>query len=191
MTAMVLLSEWNKSQIEFWRPIQGFEGYDVSSFGRARSWWRRGGNLRGYVIRRDMPPLVLRFTVHRQGYLEATLYRKRSPRSIKKVHRLVAEAFIANSQSLPQVNHLTGLKSDCRVGGLEWVTQSGNQQHAVSVGLKTAPSGIGRRLSLTEQSALYDKVVSGVPRTILAKEYGISRPTVEQAFLRERQLRRD
>lgn len=188
MTAMVLLSEWVKSQVEFWKPIEGFKGYDVSSNGRVRSWWRRGGSNRGYVI--GSAATILRFSEHRQGYLEAALYRKEQRRAVKKVHRLVAEAFLDNPNGLPQVNHITGLKGDCRVYGLEWTTQSGNQRHAVANGLRQPPCGIGKVLSAGEQQLLYDRVLDGVPRAVLAREFGISRPTVKQVFLREQKLRR-
>lgn len=40
MTALILLSEWEKSQIEFWLPTQ-WDGYDVSSKGNVRSYWTR------------------------------------------------------------------------------------------------------------------------------------------------------
>jgi hypothetical protein len=48
----------------------------------------------------------------------------------KKIHRLVAEAFLCNYNNSLQINHKNCNKSDNRICNLEMVTQSQNTKHA-------------------------------------------------------------
>jgi hypothetical protein len=76
--------------VEEWKPITGYEGYfDVSSFGRIRSWIQRKGNK---TAKADIPRLrILQKTTH--GYWAVSL-KVGGNRKVFAVHRLVLEAFL-------------------------------------------------------------------------------------------------
>ena len=56
-------------------------------------------------------------------------------KTIKSVHRLVAETFIPNKLNKQEVNHIDGNKANNNVNNLEWVTSSENKNHACRTGL--------------------------------------------------------
>jgi NUMOD4 motif-containing protein len=139
MTAMVLLSEWMKSQVEFWRPVPRYPDYDVSSFGRVRSWRtiRPLGNHGGTESARRKSPRLMSPHVPKAGYPIVALGRtmKENKGKALAVHRIVALAFLPNPDRLPSVNHLTGLKTDNRLDGLKWASWSEQSKHAWEFGL--------------------------------------------------------
>jgi len=93
--------------LERWKVIPKFPEYEVSDLGRVRH-----GNV------------VLKNCLSDQGYAQVNLWAK-GRKTTKKVHRLVAQAFIPNPKRLREVNHL-GEKHDCRYFKLEWRSTTGN-----------------------------------------------------------------
>lgn len=120
---------------EIWKDVKGYEElYQVSNLGRVRSLDRLDGanhRLKGSIMK------GCEIT---GGYLGVTLY-KNSVVSSKKIHRLVAEAFIPNSEHKPQVNHINEDKTNNMVSNLEWMTAKENNNHG------TRNERIGRAVS--------------------------------------------
>ncbi len=82
------------------------------------------------------------------------------------VHRLVALHFIPNPYLHPQVNHKDGDKTNNQKGNLEWISGSGNAQHALETGLRKGFVHVDVRRKLLE------RVLNGELITDLASEIG-------------------
>lgn len=179
MTALILLRDWQESQIEFWRKTI-FEGYDVSSFGRVRSYWHKVANKgRSKGFRSELstnPQIIQGAKSDSSGYAYLNVSQSRH---WPKIHQLVADAFLPPREAANEVNHKTGLKSDNRLGNLERVTRLENIQHAWRIGLRDniVPKGedhYGSKISderIREMQRLYD---SGVRPTKLASMFGVT-----------------
>ncbi len=113
---------------EQWKPIEGFDRYEVSDLGNVR-------NLGGYAVNKRLdgsggrlvPPRLLRpFLVKTTGYLQVLL----PDRKKHSVHRLVARAFHGEPSPGHVVNHKNAVRDDNRAENLEWLTHSENLRYA-------------------------------------------------------------
>lgn len=77
---------------------------------------------------------LMKLSVNPKGYTTVNLSKDSGYRT-RRVHQLVAQAFIPNPHDLPQLNHINGIKTDNRKENLEWCTASHNSQHAWDIGL--------------------------------------------------------
>ena len=81
-----------------------------------------------------------------KGYKRVRLIDGRNNGATKKIHRLVAKAFLTDYSEDLQVNHINLKKDDNRLENLEMVTQSQNTQHAWDNGrmklTKKNPKGV-------------------------------------------------
>lgn len=79
----------------------------------------------------ELTPVLCKGT----GYFLVTLVKEGNVRKNKRIHRLLAEAYIPNPENKPQVNHIDGVKTNNQLSNLEWSTSQENSQHAVDMGL--------------------------------------------------------
>lgn len=111
---------------EIWKDIEGYEGlYQVSNLGRVKSLPRLVYNHTGYINRGEV---ILKQSTYCKYYKQVSLYRDDSWES-HTVHRLVAQAFIPNPSSLPQINHKDENPSNNCVENLEWCTAKYNMNY--------------------------------------------------------------
>ena len=99
---------------EQWRDIDGYDGmYQVSDLGRVRS--KKYGDWR-----------VLKVGSTPKGYRTVHLYKDNKVKAFY-IHRLVAQAFIPNTDSSKTlINHIDECKQNNKVSNLEYCTASYN-----------------------------------------------------------------
>jgi hypothetical protein len=169
-------------KLEVWKDIKDYEGiYQVSNFGNVKSldrevapnnrvpYWRKGKICK--QSKSNLGYMTVGFTVN-------------TIKVNKYVHRLVAEAFIANMNDYPQVNHIDCDKTNNRMYNLEWCTNSQNHIHAAKNGLnklhlhRVAYSGEENGRSLLTKEQVLEIKQKYIPYKYsakkLSKEYNVS-----------------
>jgi hypothetical protein len=158
---------------EEWRDIPGYEGsYQVSNLGNVKSLKRLDS------IGRQVRERILKPFLDRNGYFMVNLVIENKSIT-SKIHRLVADVFIENKEDKPQVNHLNGIKTDNKVGNLEWTTRSENMKHAFKIGLcsNAGEKNPSSKLNI-EQVAEIRKLIKKYSRKELARKFNVSYSTI-------------
>lgn len=124
-----------------WRDVIGFEGlYKVSETGLIKSLGNGNSTNSTTKCERIMKPQNKRYLTIKLSKFGKYYY--------KSIHRLVAEAFIDNTQNKPQVNHIDGNKYNNNYNNLEWVTSKENIRHSFDTGLQKMKKGIENKYSM-------------------------------------------
>jgi hypothetical protein len=121
---------------EMWADIEETDGlYQVSNTGKIRSTpnVHKGHKFVGEY--HELTP-----NKDRYGYLQVNYYNSQGKHVVRKVHKLVALAFIPNLCNLPQVSHKDENKENNNATNLEWCTHSynnnyGSRNHRISLKL--------------------------------------------------------
>ena len=101
---------------EEWKIIDGFDGmYLISNYGRLKS-------LKGKKER------ILKTFINCHGYEQISILHNKQKHKLG-IHRLVAMAFIDNSNNYPVVNHKDEVKTNNHVSNLEWCTVEYNNNY--------------------------------------------------------------
>ena len=163
--------------MENWRNIPGYEDYEVSNYGRVRSLDRvdsRGRKLKGKELKQS---------VSKHGYKRVCLYKNGKAQSVR-VHRLVAMAFLPNTNNLSCVNHKDENKANNHLSNLEWCTYKYNSNYGtvkerISKAMKGKQIGAknprARKVMCINNSIIFDTVIeaakyAGTYRSNIAKQ---------------------
>ena len=125
--------------LPIWKPISEFDGfYEISGKGDVRSVERKIELPN--KVKRLIKARLLKVRQNNDGYSEVRLS-KGGKTYTRFIHRLVAQEFIPNPYNLPEVNHISGVKSNNAPSNLEWATHAQNVQHSYNTGLNSNQKG--------------------------------------------------
>lgn len=145
---------------EIWKNIDNYDDYQVSNFGRVKSF--KKGKER-----------ILKPSVAGRGYLFVVLC-KNGIRKEMLIHRLVANAFIQNPDNLPCVNHKDENKQNNHVDNLEWCDAKYNLNYGTRnqrLGAKLTNGPLAKRVA---QYSLTRKLIKIWPSLIEAGRQGFN-----------------
>ena len=100
--------------MEQYKIIKDFENYSVSNFGR---------------VINNKTTRILKPSINDHGYYKVNLCQDGNTYT-KKIHKLVAEAFIVNPYNKPCIDHIDNCKTNNNVNNLRWVSQQENQMNS-------------------------------------------------------------
>lgn len=142
---------------EEWKDVIGYEGlYKVSNFGNVYS-TRSGRNLIGGK--------------DKDGYRQVLLYPNEGKRETKRVHQLVAKAFIPNPLNYPMINHKDRNVTNNCVNNLEWCDAKYNNNYldcalrrSIALGKVVAQVDLNGNVVATYHSAAEAHRQTGISR---------------------------
>lgn len=109
--------------MEIWKSLKSFDLYEVSSEWNVRvkrkNWYR-----------------IIKKRSDKDWYEIVDIW---DFRKTCRVHRLVAEVFLENTEKKEQINHKNWIKNDNKLDNLEWCTNWENQKHKYRVLLQKHP----------------------------------------------------
>lgn len=102
------------------KTINEFPNYEINELGQIKN--KKTGK-------------ILSQSLSSKGYYQVNIGNKS-----RRVHRLLAEAFIPNPSNLETVNHIDGNKLNNSLSNLEWMSRSNNVLHSrEELGIKPIP----------------------------------------------------
>lgn len=150
---------------EIWKPIPGFDGYEVSNFGNVRSFKRNN-------------VCVLKPSITSGGYLQVNLC-KNGKVYPGRIHKLVLLAFVGPRPEGLEICHGPGGPSYNRLDNLRYDTHIANMQETKrasgpsSLGSKIERKYLGQR-RYHRAKRIRSDFLSGVTKQELAERYNTS-----------------
>jgi hypothetical protein len=171
---------------EVWKEVSGHPGYEISNFGRARSYWGLG-----LQKMRDEPKVLTPAFINEYPVVGMNAGSNRPPRALY-IHRLVLMAFSPCESEGLVCRHVDGNRKNPHISNLKWGTQAENVRDAIHHGTLRRGEHHGRsKLSDEKVLEIGRRLAAGEQGASLAREYGVGASTVCRIRHDRRKLSRD
>ncbi len=164
---------------EIWKPVVGFDGYEVSSLGRVRSWRGPGGKQ----LRAVVEPKILKSSPNSKGYPVNVFMKDDGQRHTRTLHVIVATHFHGPCPAGHECSHLDGVRTNCRADNLAWEIHKRNMERTIDHGTSGVGTKNGRaKLTVEQAAAVIPRRDGGESLSAIAREYGVSVSTIWQIY---------
>jgi hypothetical protein len=160
-----------------WRPVPGFDAYEVSSFGAVR---------RCVVGRNGRKPAPLKPWISRVGYPMVTVVLGKQRKHFT-IHRLVALVFLGPPPSHRHVvAHNDGTRTNCCSSNLRWALPAENHADMLIHGTRCQGETHGcAKLTAEAVRDVRDAALAGEPQRAIAGRFGIHQAQVHRIVRRK------
>ena len=166
---------------ELWKPLLEYKGIEVSSIGR----------IRKAANKRRKERILTEFPKDRDGYCRCSVQKLDGTWTSQPVHRLVAKAFIPNTENKQAVNHIDGNRQNNRVENLEWVTPKENVIHSFKFGARKRCKQVPKKTLLTDfQISQIDILRKSYTVNQIAKLFNIEYQSLKNIIHKKKQCER-
>ena len=169
---------------EIWKPIPGWDGYEVSDLGRVRSMARIVTRIdsRLGLVRQPVHERIRKPAQHPDGHLTMSLCQDGAQRTMQ-VHQLVLISFVGDPEPGQECRHLDGDPANNALYNLRWGTSAENSADSIRHGT----SNIGERHGLAKLTDADVIAIRASARTNreLAEIHSVGKTTVSNIRLRK------
>lgn len=169
---------------EIWKQIENSKYYAISNLGRVkRMSYKKLHNInKTFFITKEK--ILTQSINNTKKYCRICIKYNNDLLITKSVHRLVAIAFIDNSENKPQVNHIDGNKMNNFYTNLEWVTNQENMNHRYQkLKLFKTKRGSKCNLSKLKEQDMYviaKRIKNKEKLKKIAKDFGVAPTTISE-----------
>jgi hypothetical protein len=168
--------------VEVWKVVSDFSGYEVSDHGQVRSFWRNNGR-HGYLL--EINPVRILKPVTDKGYLFVSLH-KNGKQYKKPIHQLVLIAFVGKRPPKYEACHNDGKPNHNHVNNLRWDTSRNNQLDKWKHGtMNNGENQHSAKLTIQQVQKIRVLHKIGVSQYELAKRFGVHQSCIRSVVNRK------
>jgi hypothetical protein len=168
----------DSTSTEVWKDISRLPGYQASSHGLIRTFWKRINTQRGGTRILVDRPRILRPLLSSRGYHTIRAYDSEMVHRTCQVHRLVLETFVGPCPDGHEGCHRNGNRTENYLDNLYWATRARNCVDTRRHGRH--PKAILSLAQLDEAVRLH---YEGMKQREIAARLGVRQPAVSCALL--------